>query len=41
MLNYDDVSAQVGVEGEAWRRRQRLFAWERELVELLLQNVTL
>jgi len=38
------VSLGGRVEGEAWRWRQRLFAWEGELVEelrLLLQNVTL
>jgi hypothetical protein len=33
-----------GVEGDAWRWRRRLFAWEEESVEeltLLLQNVSL
>ena len=41
---YDMNQLGWGMGGKAWKWRQRLFAWERELVGelyLLLQNVTL
>jgi hypothetical protein len=41
---YDMCQLGWGVDGEAWRWRRRLFAWEEELVGeliLLLQNVIL